>query len=190
MATAKLPFSAVGSDFKAKSRQTFSNMQARFSEKRNKHGRIIRIGRELPFDLEQFRAWLLTWLGSEGGVVRCSYCSAWLDISTIVVDHRVPVNRGGDLGLDNLAVCCKSDNDIKGQLTESEYCKLIAFLQSELAGVAEQNIKQRLASAVQLAAQQRWQIIQRAKQAKKQTAPLIDSNERLLPNTNDFDEDF
>lgn len=166
MATAKLPFASVESQFMAKSRQTFANMQARFAEKRNKHDRITRIGRELPFNLQQFRVWLLSWLGTEGGVVRCSYCETWLDIGTIVVDHRVPVNRGGDLGLDNLALCCKPCNDQKGQLLEASFRKLREFT-ATLPPECAQNIYQRLASAVQLAAQQRWQIMQKAKQAQK-----------------------
>jgi 5-methylcytosine-specific restriction endonuclease McrA len=57
----------------------------------------------------------------------CAYCRqplAW-DRS---LDHKTPIGRGGRHVLDNLAVCCRHCNSLKGQLTEGEFVELLAML--------------------------------------------------------------
>jgi len=83
----------------------------------------------LPFTLAEFRAWLLDRLGgSVEGVVKCAYCTAWLNIAIFVPDHIDPLARGGSFGLSNLAPCCKSCNLRKGRLTAEGFKALIEFL--------------------------------------------------------------
>lgn len=97
----------------------------RFTEKRNKRGRVTQVGREIPYSLAEFREWAKaqfpetrTW------VTRCGYCNAILTLEACCSDHRTPVSRGGDLGLDNQILCCDPCNRIKGKLTAKEYSAL------------------------------------------------------------------
>lgn len=97
-----------------------------FKEKRNKRGKIIRIGRTLPFTLTQFREWLLFCLGnSSEGSVKCAYCPRVVTALDLRVDHGEPISRGGSLDLTNLVVCCDVCNREKGELTVTEYRELI-----------------------------------------------------------------
>ena len=171
MASPQLPFEEVSSNFTAKSRQTYANMKARFAEKQNKKGRITRIGREIPFSLEEFRGWLLVKLGGENGAVKCRYCAEYLTADTMVVDHSVPAAQGGSLDLDNLDLICKRDNDQKGGMCADSYESLLDWSALNMRSACRGNMLHRLAIAVQLAAQQRWQIIQKAKQSKAAAAP-------------------
>lgn len=111
----------------------YSAMTKRFSEKRNKNGRVIRVGRELPFNLREFREWILDQLGGDStGVVKCAYCSTFISSFDFRVDHKTPISRGGELSLGNLALTCASSNTEKGELTAPEYILIIATLDSML----------------------------------------------------------
>lgn len=100
-----------------------------FKEKRNKKGRIIRVGRQLPFTLTDFRAWLAEQLGFRSdGAVKCAYCPRIISALDFRVDHEEPVSRGGSLGLSNLVLCCDVCNREKGELTATEYREVIATL--------------------------------------------------------------
>jgi 5-methylcytosine-specific restriction endonuclease McrA len=57
----------------------------------------------------------------------CEYCRApvaW-DAS---LDHRTPTARGGKHALDNLAVCCRKCNALKGPANEAEFRRFLALL--------------------------------------------------------------
>lgn len=163
----RLPFRSVESEFMSRSLSIYRNMVARFAQKENKRGRIIRVGRAVEFTLEDFREWLREKLGGEGGVTKCAYCSAWISMADCVVDHMTPVSRGGGMGLDNLTLCDKPCNGIKGSLTAEEYIEFRQWALTKLHPEACKDLFHRLAISVQLAAQQRWQIVQRAKAKTK-----------------------
>lgn len=99
-----------------------SSMVKRFKPKENKNGRVIRLGRIVPFTLSEFRLWLLEQLeGKPGGTARCFYCNVPLFADTLRVDHKIPASRGGSLSLDNCCVACDRDNRMKGALTDIEF---------------------------------------------------------------------
>jgi len=112
-------------------------MRKRFQEKRNKKGRIMRIGREVPFTLTDFRAWLIEQLGgTTEGMARCAYSGVPVTALDLRVDHDIPISRGGSLGLENLCVTTDSANREKGGLTGEEYRNLL----SNLEGLLQQGL--------------------------------------------------
>ena len=192
MATPHLPLDTVEDQFDEKVNRIFYNMRSRFKEKTNKRGRVIRIGRVVPFSKEQFAGWLLRKLGTPGGVVKCVYCADWLSLDNLVLDHRMPVALGGSLDLDNLDLVCKLDNDQKGGMCGHCYQALLDWSAGERRFVAvhpecRKDMLQRLSIAVQLAAQQRWEMAKRAKEKQKQTAAqATDGNNAVLTEEEPF----
>lgn len=168
MATPKLPFDSVEDRFMERTRALHSSMVQRFSEKRNKNGRIIRIGRKVPFTLPELCEWLSRRLGGENGVVKCRFCAEWLSVDTLVLDHSIPVSQGGSLEFDNLDIICKRDNDSKGGMTAASYEKLLDWSALNLPPACRNNMLHRLSIAVQLAAQRRWDIVKQAKEKSRQ----------------------
>jgi 5-methylcytosine-specific restriction endonuclease McrA len=74
----------------------------------------------------------------------CCYCTmpvGW----DVTLDHRTPTGRGGRHTLDNLAVCCKRCNALKGSWTEAEFRALLVLL-GDLHPVARQDLERRLLS--------------------------------------------
>ena len=121
--------------FLARTSQIYAAMKQRFREKRNKRGRIIRIGRELPFERDQFQNWVSMKLGGPGGAVQCRYCRKWLTALDIGFDHVEPVSQGGSLDLGNLDACCDQCNRLKGNLTYATFMWLMdAMLKAGLPG--------------------------------------------------------
>lgn len=108
----------------------YRNMEKRFAERRNKKGRILQIGRRVPFTLEQFRTWVLCKLGTEEGTVPCEYCGKILSAIDVQFDHPVPVAFGGELGFQNLAPACAECNLEKGQMTGDEFSRLNEFFKT------------------------------------------------------------
>jgi len=160
--------------FKDRARSLFNSQVVRSKERKDKNGRITKRGYLLPFDFAAFFHWFLQALGgSEGAIVRCPYCTAVMDAYTLVVDHSDPLRRGGSPGLENLSLVCASCNDIKGQLTASEFRLFLDKLREiELAfGAAPvRNITSRLESQTRLATKARWDA---AKQFKKHTTAAV-----------------
>lgn len=108
--------------FHARTGSIFSSMQSRFKQKVDKRGRVMRVGRLVPFTLSEFRVWMLEKLGGKPeGSVRCEYCNTPLFADTLRIDHKVPGSRGGSLGFDNLACCCARCNAQKGALSDTEF---------------------------------------------------------------------
>jgi hypothetical protein len=117
--------------FDRRSGSLYRGMQSRFAAKKwqsgERAGEIRRPKRDLPFSLDQFRAWLRVILEDEPN---CEYCGQPIDIMTISPDHAKPVSRGGSLALANLRPCCKDDNALKGELLPGEYKALLAGLKT------------------------------------------------------------
>lgn len=125
-------------------RRTYSmhkDMGRRFAEKRDKNDRIRQHGRELPFTVEQLRAWVQAQMPKTHG--QCAYCSKWIDFADFSLDHDIPVSRGGSLELSNLAICCDECNRIKGSLSGNEYRALRRGLET-FSDYARKDIYKRL----------------------------------------------
>lgn len=91
-----------------------------------------RFGNILPFELDEFRAWLLAEFGGdEKKAKRCPYCQrVFIDVFNCQIDHRKPVSRGGSLGAENLIACCGHCNDVKGALGGEAFMGLLAYLKT------------------------------------------------------------
>lgn len=111
-------------------------MKERFKEKRNKKGRILRIGRVLPFTREQFEKWVWGKLGGPNGAASCRYCKTMMTALDMGFDHVDPVSQGGSIGLDNLDLCCQECNRLKGNLSCATFMWLLSAM--EKAGLPNQ----------------------------------------------------
>jgi 5-methylcytosine-specific restriction endonuclease McrA len=172
-ATPNLPFRTYESQFMARSLSIYRNMVARFTEKRNRRGRVTRIGRTVPFTLKEFREWLALQLGGSSGVRKCEYCSTYVSAADLAVDHRTPPHRGGSLGFDNLAIVCKQSNDEKGSMTAAGYVAMRDWMLRNLDPDDCKDALHRLAISIQLVKQKQWDIIRKTKaQAKEQEEPF------------------
>lgn len=168
MATPSLPFKSVESQFMQRTGSIYDNMTRRFSEKRNKNGRVIRIGFTIPFTKAEFREWVENQLGGRNGVKKCAYCSTFISAADFITDHMTPPNRGGSVGLDNLALCCEPCNSIKGNMTALAY---MAFRAWALLNIDPEDCKdlfKRLQSQMKLL---RWQQTERVRKFKKGNHP-------------------
>lgn len=106
------------------------NMVQRFKPRYKDDGVTLRkAGRRVPFSLAEFREWFHLLLSSERGL-RCWYCDKRLKLGTVTIDHIMPVHRGGNLDLGNLAPACKPCNLRKGNRTAEVYRSLLAFLET------------------------------------------------------------
>lgn len=156
--------------FMDRTRSIHSGMVQRFAEKRNKLNRVTRIGRQVPFTVDQLRDKVRTFLdGREDGVARCQYCDVQITAGTLGADHAIPVNRGGSLALENIEFPCQPCNARKGQLLPEEYAALYRALKAWPI-VARQDVLHRLEIAVQLAAQRRFGLSSKAKKTQEETA--------------------
>ena len=171
MATPSLPFRSVEAQFMARTGSIYGNMVSRFSEKRNKNGRITRMGFTVPFSREEFRDWLCEQLGGEGGVKKCTYCQTFVSAADLVIDHMTPPNRGGSLNFDNLAVCCASCNQVKGGMKAESYVALRTFALLNLDPDCCKDLFKRLQSQMKLATMQRWELAKKFKQKKSAPPP-------------------
>jgi 5-methylcytosine-specific restriction endonuclease McrA len=106
-------------------------MQSRLAEKKWKtgarEGKVRREKRDLPYSLDQFRAWLRCTIEDQP---RCEYCHEPIDIMSISPDHAIPLTRDGSLELANLRGACGSCNTLKGSLLPGEFRALLAGLKS------------------------------------------------------------
>lgn len=58
----------------------------------------------------------------------CYYTGVELKKTDFSVDHKQPLDRGGDNSFDNLCICTKQVNTTKGTMTEKEFKGLLKFL--------------------------------------------------------------
>lgn len=116
--------------FETRMYQLYQAMKQRFKERRNKRGRVTQIGRDIPFDCIAFKDWVEKLLGGKSGAVQCNYCKVWMTALDIGFDHINPVSQGGSLNFDNLCACCKTCNNLKGNLTYATFMWLFNALQA------------------------------------------------------------
>ena len=117
--------------------QSYNNMRWRFGERRWKSGRLAgavrRAAIEIPFTLDQYRAWVIERLGGRtDGTCKCRYCPTIMTAMDFGADHVLPVAQGGSLGFENLDACCFPCNRYKGKLTEAGFLALKRWLDSEI----------------------------------------------------------
>jgi len=129
---------------------TVTNVSADFLKRTQvmlKHMRQ-RFGNILPFELDEFRAWLLEQFeGAEAKAIRCPYCRrVFITVFTCVIDHKQPASRGGALGTDNLCACCQKCNDLKGALGAEAFEKLCRYLDA-IDPLDAKEIRERLESS-------------------------------------------
>jgi 5-methylcytosine-specific restriction endonuclease McrA len=142
--------------FSVRTAGQYASMRRRLATKKDRRGRVLRLGVAVPFTLAEYRAWVAEQLGGTfDGTRRCSYCQNWLGWSNGVPDHVVPIARGGDPGLHNLEWICEPCNHRKGQMSKAAFTALLAFA-ATLAESDRKDLLHRLEIAVQLAAGQRW----------------------------------
>ena len=61
----------------------------------------------------------------------CRYCTKILTFHNFVLDHRVPMSKGGTSDLANLQLCCRTSNGVKGSLSEEHFLCLLAWLETQ-----------------------------------------------------------
>jgi hypothetical protein len=74
---------------------------------------------------------------------KCIYCSAILNIKILSIDHKLPLERGGNSNIENLQAICRFCNERKGALTHEEYNSLCECL-AVLDPYAKRNVLSRL----------------------------------------------
>ncbi|MFN2974913.1 HNH endonuclease signature motif containing protein [Terriglobus aquaticus] len=109
-------------------------MGKRVAGRRADSAKLAFAGACLPFTQQQFSTWLLSRLGSLERVVQCAYCNCFLNVSTFVVDHRIPFGWPwfGPLGLHNLALSCASCNQRKGCMSDAGFLRLVHWASRSL----------------------------------------------------------
>jgi 5-methylcytosine-specific restriction endonuclease McrA len=160
------------SDFHKRFASIYAGMKRRTDEKRFKTGRntgrIRRHAVPLGFTAKDLEAWLLARRGAPDKPYQCRYCSGWITLMTCVLDHAVPLHRGGSAGLSNLDDPCPSCNAEKGRLTPEEFVwfrERMLEMEFKFGRVPVSDITSRMGKAVRLAASVWRSQGQKAKQA-------------------------
>jgi 5-methylcytosine-specific restriction endonuclease McrA len=87
--------------------------------------------RDIPFSVVELHDWLKEKFNAANGTPRCEYCAVPLSLQTVQLDHRRPIAQGGDLGLANLALACKSCNEQKGSMMPVAWTQLGRLVNNE-----------------------------------------------------------
>ncbi len=128
----------------------FQSQKNRAKEKKDKNGRILKVGYLLPFTKQEFVRWFLDQFGGENNAILCRYCHRPIDAFSGQVDHAVPLKRSGLPGLSNLEPICAPCNSIKGKMTPEEmeyFCGQMIDMGNHFHnGVAVADITHRLES--------------------------------------------
>lgn len=161
---------AFSDRFKERVTSLYKSQTSRARQKQGPSGRVSKKGYQLPFDQKQFVAWFVDQFGgAEGGVIRCRYCNKPVDAYSCVVDHEIPLKRGGSPGLSNLGLPCEPCNQTKGGMTPEEFMffldKMAEMSVRFMSGLAVQDITSRLQKAIKLAAAMRFNIATRQRKA-------------------------
>ncbi len=85
--------------------------------------RSKKTGVECNVTLEELRQMMYDAYGTP-----CRYCGRKLDINNLVIDHIVPMAKGGNSNIENLQVICKTSNSMKGSLSEENFSLLLEWL--------------------------------------------------------------
>jgi len=102
----------------------------------------------LTFTKDQFRKHFLAALGGqEDGAIQCRYCHKFCTIQEVSPDHEIALDAGGSSDLSNIGYPCMQCNQQKGELSPTDFLKLLAFLERDLP-MGRVNVLSRLAIAV------------------------------------------
>jgi 5-methylcytosine-specific restriction endonuclease McrA len=93
---------------------------------RHQAERAAKDNQPLDYTLAQVRE--LLWPYKGGTWHQCEYCDVELNAETCSLDHRDPVSRTGKHCWSNIAVCCMRCNQVKGNMSDDEYRRLLAGL--------------------------------------------------------------
>lgn len=69
---------------------------------------------------------ILAWLQARELV--CEYSGVKLTIDNMSIDHKIPITRGGDNSLSNLAIASLHMNLAKGTMTDVEFKQILAVI--------------------------------------------------------------
>jgi len=119
------------SDVRARCRTIYDSQVGRHRKKLQKSaGKGVKLEipacEVLPYSFEEFYRWVWNKYGVSAH--RCPWCSAPIDFLSLQIDHKIPLEKGGSLALDNLEGICKPCNELKGSQSPEEYAALIEFL--------------------------------------------------------------
>lgn len=99
-------------------------------------------GVECTVTIDQLRELLFEEYGKQ-----CRYCDKRLDMNTLVLDHIVPISKGGTSNIDNLQIICRTSNGMKGSLDEINFYILLNWLDT-IPDELKRDISTRLARGV------------------------------------------
>lgn len=105
-------------------------------------GQIRVPARELPFTLDEFRAWAKNKIGL--GAVKCFYCPRPIDILHFEPDHYWPLSLDGSLGLENLVPACDDCNRLKGEMPPDDFIALMDFAEHKISMIGYADLTKRL----------------------------------------------
>lgn len=57
--------------------------------------------------------------------LKCYFTGGFISNEVVELDHKIPLVRGGELALKNVAVTSRYYNNVKGQMTEKEFRQLL-----------------------------------------------------------------
>lgn len=60
----------------------------------------------------------------------CRYCGRTLTLKIMVIDHIIPMSKGGASTRDNLQLICRMSNSMKGSLEEKDFFTLLKWLET------------------------------------------------------------
>lgn len=101
-------------------------MYARCTQWKNGLGtRSKKYGVECKVTIDQLRELLYAYYGTP-----CKYCGKRLDMNTLVLDHIIPISKGGSSNIENLQIICRTSNGVKGSLPEEYFYTLLEWLDS------------------------------------------------------------
>ena len=118
-------------DVRARARTIYDSQVARHRKRLQKSaGKGVKLeipaSEVLPYIFEEFYGWV--WSNYGVAAHRCPWCGAPIDFLSLQIDHKIPLERGGSLALDNLEGICKPCNELKGSQSPEEYAELLRFL--------------------------------------------------------------
>jgi 5-methylcytosine-specific restriction endonuclease McrA len=157
-------------DLRKRSTELHGYMRSRFGPKKytagKRKGQLKTLGRALPFTRDELHLWILRTVGMQA--MPCPWCQLPIDALSMVLDHEQPIERGGDLSLDNLSPICSRCNQLKGTLTVLEYAAIALLLRRPTMAFARTNIESRLLAGEQ---GKRLARVFRAEKAKARQVP-------------------
>ena len=91
----------------------------------NLRARAKKAGYPITFTADEYRAW---YVAQFPDTASCPYCHLRLATGKPEPDHRTPMSRGGDTGIQNLILCCHRCNRRKGELTDNEWEQVMRLM--------------------------------------------------------------